>query len=107
MVTDKRWKFVHAEGGFRPMLFDMHSDPEEFFDLGASADHTEIIALMYDRLGKWGRRMSQRVTLSDADIANIRGKARRKGILLGVYEGSDVADDLTVKYRGSVPTLDS
>ena len=104
MVTDKRWKFVHAEGGFRPMLFDMEADPEEYFDLGASTEHAQVIALMYDRLGRWGRRMSQRVTLSDTDIIEARGKSRRKGILLGVFDAADVDDELTGKYRGPVPT---
>ena len=34
MVADKRWKYVHAVG-FRPMLYDLESDPDEFRDLGA------------------------------------------------------------------------
>jgi arylsulfatase A-like enzyme len=103
MVADRRWKFIHAEGGFRPMLFDLQNDPQEFVDLGADPDQAGVIALMYERLGKWGRRMSQRVTRSDGDIGSARGAARRKGILLGVYEASDVDDDLTIKYRGPVP----
>ena len=36
MVTDGRWKLIHAEG-FRPMLYDMERDPEEFHDLGGEA----------------------------------------------------------------------
>jgi len=103
MVVDERWKFVHAEGGFRPMLFDLENDPQEFFDLGADTAQSGVIDLMYQRLGKWGRRMSQRVTRSDVDIETARGAARRKGILLGVYEGSDVDEALSVKYRGPVP----
>jgi arylsulfatase A-like enzyme len=106
MVVDKRWKFVHAEGGFRPMLFDMHNDPEEFFDLGDDPAQRAIIDLMYQRLGKWGRRMSQRVTRSDHDIKAAHGASRRKGILLGVYEGSDVDEELSVKYRGPIPQPD-
>ncbi len=100
MLTDKRWKFVHAEGGLRPMLFDLEGDPDELTDLGASPDHADIIALMYDRLGRWGRRMSQRTTISDAEIAARRGKSQRKGVLLGVYDGADVAAELAVKYSG-------
>jgi arylsulfatase A-like enzyme len=103
MVTDGRWKFMHAEGCFRPMLFDLQNDPDEFIDLGDSPDHAEVIALMYDRLGRWGRRMSQRVTRSDEDIAAMRGKSRRKGVLLGVFEAGDVDAELTAKYRGKVP----
>ena len=33
MVFDGRWKYLYVEG-FRPMLFDLETDPEEFFDLG-------------------------------------------------------------------------
>jgi len=84
MVVDQRWKFMHAEGGFRPMLFDLENDPQEFFDLGADPAQGEIIDLMYRRLGKWGRRMSQRVTRSDADIESGRIGSQRTGILRGV-----------------------
>ncbi|UWQ59254.1 sulfatase-like hydrolase/transferase [Leisingera caerulea] len=103
MVTDKRWKFMHAEGGLRPMLFDMENDPEELADLAKGSAHQEIIDLMYDRLLEWGLRMSQRITLSDAQIKARRGKSGRKGILLGVYEADEVAPVLTEKYRGPVP----
>jgi arylsulfatase A-like enzyme len=100
MIADKRWKFVHAEGGFRPMLFDMESDPEEFLDLGANPDHGEIIAMMYERLGGWARRLSQRTTRSDDDIVNMRGRSRRRGILLGLFDESEVEPALAEKYRG-------
>ncbi|MGI9366128.1 MAG: sulfatase-like hydrolase/transferase, partial [Rhizobiaceae bacterium] len=110
MVADKRWKFMHAEGElpggggpFRPMLFDLESDPNEFHDLGASRDHQDIIDLMYERLGQWGRRLAQRTTRSEQDILNMRGVSRRKGIVLGVYDGSEADAELTVKYRGSAP----
>ncbi len=62
---------------------------------------------MYERLGKWGRRMSQRVTRSDREIETGRGGGRRRGILIGVYEGSDVDNELSVKYRGPVPQADT
>jgi arylsulfatase A-like enzyme len=34
MVADRRWKLIHAPG-FRPMLYDLESDPNEYRDLGA------------------------------------------------------------------------
>ena len=104
MVTDQRWKFMHAEGGLPPMLFDLETDPNEFHDLGRSPDHAEVLDLMYQRLGAWGRRMSQRVTRSDAQIIAGRGASRRKGIVLGVYESQDLDPDLTQKYRGKPPS---
>ena len=100
MVFDGRYKLIHAEGGFRPILFDLDTDPNEFFDLAKGDTHAEIIADMYDKLGRWGRRMSQRVTKSDADIAAMRGHSLRKGILTFMMDGSEVPDELTVKYRG-------
>ncbi|UWR80703.1 sulfatase-like hydrolase/transferase [Phaeobacter inhibens] len=103
MVVDKRWKFMHAEGGLRPMLFDLQEDPDELVDLAKSGAHQEVIDLMYDRLLEWGLRMSQRITLSDAQIATRRGKSARKGILLGVYEPSEVDDTLTEAYRRPIP----
>lgn len=103
MVTDARWKFMHAEGGLPAMLFDMQNDPDELVDLGRSEAHQEVITLMYDRLRQWGLRMSQRTTLSDAQIEAGRGKSGQKGILLGVYEAADVSSELTEKLRGPVP----
>ena len=34
MVTDERWKFMHAEGGIPPMLFDRQNGRTELRDLG-------------------------------------------------------------------------
>ncbi|WP_350356286.1 sulfatase-like hydrolase/transferase [Leisingera thetidis] len=103
MIADKRWKFMHAEGGMRPMLFDLENDPDELVDLAARQTHQEVIDLMYGRLLDWGLRMSQRITLSDQQIKARRGKSGRRGILLGVYEAEEVEPELTAKCRGPVP----
>ena len=100
MVADHRWKFMHAEGGFRPMLFDMETDPDELVDLGDSSDHDDIIDMMYQRLGQWARRPSQRTTRSEDVIKSMRGRSRRKGVLLGLVDGSEVDDELLVSIRG-------
>ena len=100
MLFDGRWKLVHSEAGYRPMLFDLQSDPQELQDLGADPAQADQINRLYDLLGQWGRRMAQRVTRSDDDIRAMRGKSARKGILPFLYDGSEVPDALTVKYRG-------
>ncbi len=105
MVTDKRWKFMHAEGEgddgpFPPMLFDLQEDPQEFHDLGRSAAHQQVIDLMYQRLGQWGRRMSQRNTISEQTILGMRGGSRRRGIVLGTYDGTEIDPEWMEKYRG-------
>ena len=100
MVFDGRWKLIHAEGGFRPMLFDTQTDPQEFHDLAKTDAHEAEIARLYDMLARWGRRLSQRVTKSEADILAMRGKSVRRGILPFLYDGSEAAEELSETYRG-------
>jgi len=103
MITDQRYKFMHAEGGFRPMLFDLQEDPNEFCDQGGNPDHKKVIDLMYERLGIWARRSSQRVTKSDAEIDAGKSDPKGVGIVLGVYDETEIDPALTVKYRGQSP----
>ena len=67
-------------------------------------DHFDIIDRMYERLGKWGRRLSQRTTRSEEQksrpCAAVRGA---EGVVLGLYDGSEVSGEFTVKYRGKAP----
>ncbi len=100
MVADKRWKLIHAEGGHRPILFDLANDPDELTDLGESADHEDVIDAMYARLFEWARRPAQRTTVSREAILEMRTKSRGKGIVLGVYDEGEIDGALTVKYRG-------
>lgn len=102
MVFDGRFKMMHSECGARPMLFDLETDPDEFNDLAKGDTHADTIARMYEHLSKWGRRMSQRVTKSDADIEAMRGRSARRGILPFLKDGSEVPEALTQKYRGPV-----
>jgi len=99
MVADRRWKYVHAEG-FRPMLFDLENDPQEFRDLGADPEYGGVRAMMAERLATWARRPSQRTTKPDADIERMRTGGDRTGVLIGVYEAGELAPELTETYRG-------
>jgi arylsulfatase A-like enzyme len=101
MVFDGRWKLMHAEGGFRPMLFDLQTDPQELIDLGDSPDHAGQVARMYDLLHAWARRMAQRTTVSDAQVlARRKGTPERVGVLIGVAEAGDVAPDVAALLAG-------
>jgi arylsulfatase A-like enzyme len=100
MVFDGRYKLMHAEGGFRPMLFDLQEDPEEFHDLAKGALHKSEIDRLYQYLAQWGRRLAQRVTKSEDDIKGMRGRSLRRGILPFMVDGTEVPDELTIKYRG-------
>lgn len=100
MVYDGRYKLIHAEGGFRPILFDTKSDPDEFHDLGADHGQEKVIERLYGFLAKWGRRNAQRVTRSETDLETMRGSSARKGILPFLVDGSEVPEEWTEKYRG-------
>jgi hypothetical protein len=94
---------MHAMGGFRPMLFDLQTDPEELHDLAKGDEHDAIFDKMYAHLAHWGRRNAQRVTKSDEEIVSMRGKSLRKGILPFLIDGTEVPDELMVTYRGPAP----
>ncbi len=92
MVTDDRWKFIHAEGGFPPMLFDLQNDPKELNDLGRDPAYGEAVAACYDKLFEWARRCAQRTTVSDRQLLDRRGKTRRKGIVCLLYTSPSPRD---------------
>ena len=102
MVFDGRYKLMHSADGFRPMLFDLKMDPDEFYDLGESPDHQDARDKLFAHLHEWGLRMSQRVTRSEEDIKNMGGRSMRRGILPFMYDGTEVPEELTMKYRGPV-----
>ncbi|PJE33321.1 Arylsulfatase [Pseudooceanicola marinus] len=99
MVADKRWKLVHFEGGFRPILFDMETDPDELVDLGEDPAHAEVVDAMYEKLFRWARRTAQRTTRSAEQLEAMRSKSGRRGVMIGIYDENDVPLELTVKYR--------
>ena len=82
------------------MLFDRQMDPGELDDLGQSEAHSAMVAEMYDRLATWGRRMSQRTTISDAEIEAKRGGPENVGIFIGTFDESEFETRFTEKLTG-------
>ncbi|MDP5219323.1 sulfatase-like hydrolase/transferase [Ruegeria sp. 2205SS24-7] len=99
MIANEKWKLIHCEGGFRPLLFDLENDPRELVDLGESPGHEDVIEDLYEDLFAWARRPSQRTTRSLRQLEEMRTKSRGRGIVLGIYDESDAPLELTVKYR--------
>jgi arylsulfatase A-like enzyme len=93
MAFDGRWKYVLCEG-YRPMLFDLQSDPHELQDLGASQapEHLAQAQRLHEALFQWARRPRQRVTVSDELIENTEVQARisENGILIGYADEEDL-----------------
>ena len=100
MIATKKWKFMHAEGGMPPMLFDLEHDPDEFFDQGRNPEYQPAVDECYEMLRDWALRCDQRTTYTDEELVARRGKSRRKGITLGLKDISDAENDIFIKYKG-------
>ena len=100
MVADKDYKMIHAEGGFRPMLFDLNNDPNEYHDIGDDAAYQHVIDRMYGYLFEWTRRLSQRITVSDNQIADMREFGGGQGVMIGVWIEDEVPENHADFYKG-------
>ena len=92
MVRTERWKYMLWEG-YPSQLFDLEADPDEFNDLGASPDHSEICAELHERLFHWLRNRATRITMSDQTVRNRTGTAPKRGILIGRWLPDEVVKD--------------
>ncbi len=91
MVFDGRWKYIHAEG-FRPMLYDLDTDPEEFHDLGAEPQFEAEQARLETVMNAWARAHHNRVTISDEEIAKRAGGELRRGYIIGFWDEGELAE---------------
>ena len=78
MIADRRWKYVQPIG-FRPMLYDMQDDPNEFRDLGADPAYRGECERLFRELALWGLRLSQRTTRWSNRCAACSGAPRNAG----------------------------
>ena len=84
MIRTYRWKYLLWEG-YRSQLFDLENDPNEFDDLGESADHANIRAELHERLFRWLRTRATRITISEEAVRNRTGGAPKQGIIIGEW----------------------
>ena len=84
MVRDARWKYVYWQG-FRPQLFDLAADPDEYVDLGADASHEPIRARMHARLAEWHGTLKQRVTVDHATVESKTDTHKQWGVFFGEW----------------------
>jgi arylsulfatase A-like enzyme len=92
MIFDGRWKYVLVEN-YRPMLYDLASDPNEFVDLGGDPAFEAERARLHELLFRWARKPRQRVTVPDAAIESTEVQARiaEGGIMIGYWDEEDLA----------------
>jgi hypothetical protein len=92
MVFDGRWKYIHASG-FRPMLYDLQSDPQEFADRGEDPSCAEVIARLQAALFDWALHPKGHITTPNARIESYAaGQMQVKGgILIGIWDEAELA----------------
>ncbi len=86
MVTlrDHEWKYVQREG-FRPMLFDLRKDPQEFFDIGADPSQEAVLHRYGAKLAEWLLARKRYTTSSDAFVRDWLTDERFSGMAIGVW----------------------
>lgn len=85
MLCTARWKYVHWTDGYRPQLFDLQADPEEFHDLGANSSLEGVREEMRERLLAWFTGLKRRTTLTWAE-AELRTDSHKKaGVFFGEW----------------------
>ena len=90
MVFDGRWKYIHAVG-FRPMLYDLQTDPEELHDCGADPACDAECGRLKDALLAWSLRDHNRITMPDARIAAYTEASQlESGFVIGFWDQAEL-----------------
>lgn len=81
-LRTERWKYVYVDG-FRPLLFDLANDPDEFIDLGDDARHAGVRDEFETKLFHWMLSRKQFTAIPDAFVANWLKDPRFSSMLIG------------------------
>ena len=84
MIRTNSWKYIYYKG-FAPQLFDLKNDKDEFFDLGRSKKHSNIIARMKDLLISKLTDRKNRITVTDKEVLDRPQSLLKSGIKIGVW----------------------
>ncbi len=82
MIRTGRWKYLYFKG-YRPQLFDLESDPDEFADLGDDPGFGAVRDEMRVRLFERLLERRNRVTMTEGQVLGIRNDEGSNGILIG------------------------
>ncbi len=103
MIFDGRWKYVRCEG-FRPILFDLATDPDEVTDLGSSQtpEHIGVRRRMEAALLEWATRHHTRITATPEVLA-AQKRAAKSGVLIGFWDEQEFKDDTGIPFDSLKP----
>ena len=102
-ITVGRWKYIRCQG-FRPILFDLETDPDELTDLGASdaTEHEAVRRRMEAALLDWAMRHHSRVTATPEILADQR-LAAEEGILIGFWDEAEFEAETGFPFDSLTP----
>mgnify|MGYP002628231526 CR=1 FL=1 len=103
MIFDGRWKYIRCEG-FRPVMFDLETDPDEITDIGGSdmPDHQAVRTRMEDALLSWSMQHHSRITATKEVLAR-QGMAAETGILIGFWDEAEYEAATGKPFASLVP----
>ncbi len=83
MIRNKEWKYILHEK-FRPQLYNMKNDPEEFIDLGDSPEYASVRDEMHEKIFSWFRKRLIRTEMDYDSLFEMGVERDEKiGILIG------------------------
>ena len=93
MIFDGRFKYILAEG-YRPMLYDLESDPNELVDRGADPSLEDVRSRLHEALFRWARQPRQRATVPDQlmETTPIQQRITQSGVLIGYWDEAELID---------------
>ena len=102
LAFDGRWKYIHASG-FRPMLYDLSSDPHELVDRGDDPACAGEIARLQGALFEWALHPKGHITTSNDKIRRYADEQLqvKAGVLIGVWDEAELA---AIRERIGLPT---
>ena len=83
-LRDHQYKYVHCEG-FRPLLFDLQNDPDEFFDLGSESSSRQVLDAYAAKLADWLMARRRYTTSNDRFVDAWLQDPRYGGMKIGVW----------------------
>jgi arylsulfatase A-like enzyme len=98
MITDGRYKMIEVPG-FRPMLYDQQTDPQELTDIGGDPAMAPVIARQNAGLYDWYRQARSRITVPDAWFSDDdralseSDPTLRAGLIIGYWDEAELQDE--------------
>jgi arylsulfatase A-like enzyme len=83
-IRTQEWKYVHVDG-FRPILFDLRNDPDEFHDLGADPNYEPVCRDFQSDLFCWLIARKRYTSVNESYVTGFLDDARFNSMAIGQW----------------------